>query len=683
MYITNFQLALSVNFLLVSFPLIILLFFISSVIRFSKEISTLFIAVSLFIAGILVTNLAFQHRILPNYKANYSGIVLTNTETREKSNRVECLLTQFSCADENKRISEKVVVYYKNYQELKSPEIGDSVFIKTIIKPVKPNINPGEFDYSKYLKNKCIYYTIFADSGNIYFGSNTGSIPIRRMAGKIQKAIQESFRKYEMTGPELAVLTALFAGDRSLIDQETNNSYIATGAVHILSVSGMHVGILYLFISLLLGRKKRSNRIVIVRLIVLILTIWFYAFITGLSPSVIRASVMFSLFTLGKSFDRQINSYNIIAASAFLILIFNPLILFDVGFQLSYMAVLGIIYFQPRITNLFLFNTKVGNWIWQLTAMGIAAQLATFPLTLFYFHQFPSLFWLSNLAAVPLVWLIMMGTIIFFIFLPFTFLAHGIANLVDWLVQLMNSIISRISRLPGAVITGIDFGWTDLIFYSIAIIGCLVIYQSGKRKSITLFLLASVAIYNLSGFIQYKVDDHKREFIVYNLNQGMAYSIIDGHKHLFIANSAVFNNYTGTCRQLQNFWMSRDILKTITAINIDTLSNYSTINLEYVNFIKKPEGYFLQQGSDLYFFPLFRKEDRIISKDRHDSFGKYRNTWSENSFDTNDLSLIILSGNHAAGYSKKWEYLANIHHVAIYNTEEEGSYRILLNHKQN
>lgn len=193
-------------------------------------------------------------------------------------------------------------------------------------------------------------------------------------------------------------------------------AYSKTGTMHVLSVSGMHVGIVFLVLSFLFKPLDKFHALSYFRIFLIVPAIWFYAMISGFSSPVCRAALMISLVVIGKVLHRNLNSYHIIAISAFFLLLYNPFFLFDVGFQLSYLAVFGLVYFHPKLYQLFHFHNKIFDYLWSYCALSIAAQLATFPLGLYYFHQFPLYFLLSNLLILLPVTLIMyLGILLLFI----------------------------------------------------------------------------------------------------------------------------------------------------------------------------------------------------------------------------------------------------------------------------
>ena len=207
------------------------------------------------------------------------------------------------------------------------------------------------------------------------------------------------FKENKLEGKEYAVVSALVAGYTDDLDIETMKAFADTGTLHVLSVSGMHVGIIYYVLNLLLLFLSKHRYGNILRVLILLSFLWLYSMITGMSAAVMRSAAMLSFIIVGKSFNRYVNTYNIIAASIFFLLIMNPFTLMDVGFQLSYISVIGIIWLQPHIYSIFDFNTKWKDEIWKVVSVSIAAQIATFPLGIFYFHQFPNYFLPSNLNS--------------------------------------------------------------------------------------------------------------------------------------------------------------------------------------------------------------------------------------------------------------------------------------------
>ncbi|HEY0898462.1 MAG TPA: ComEC/Rec2 family competence protein, partial [Sphingobacteriaceae bacterium] len=302
----------------------------------------------------------------------------------------------------------KLLVAFK-VDSLKKTSVayGDLLLIPSEIKDIQGPLNPGEFDYRNFLSNKQIYHQIFTQYESVHkLQAETGNRLISYALALRKQAV--AYFNCFITDPEAAAIAStLILGYRADLSTDIIEAYSRTGTMHVLSVSGMHVGLVFLVLNQLLKKLDRGKELRFLKPSLIILLIWFYALITGFSPSVCRAAMMLSFYVLGKALNRSQNSYNLIAISAFCLLIYNPYFLFDVGFQLSYLAVLGLVYIHPKIYHLLHIKNRFVDQVWNYSALSVAAQLATFSLSIYYFHQFPVYFLISNLFIVPPVTLIM------------------------------------------------------------------------------------------------------------------------------------------------------------------------------------------------------------------------------------------------------------------------------------
>jgi competence protein ComEC len=300
------------------------------------------------------------------------------------------------------------------------------------------------------------------------------------------------YRKFKIQGDEFAVLAALTLGYTDALQPDLRKSYSATGAMHILSVSGLHVGVVYFVLMFLFGFLDKTQRLKVLKTILIMLILWAYAFLTGLSPAVIRATLMFTFVAIATCFERKSQIYNTIFMSAFFMLLVNPNSLFDIGFQLSYSAVLSIIFFQPMVSPLYTANNRVTRFVWEMFSVSVAAQLGTTPFTLYYFHQFPNYFLLTNLVAIPLssvVIYLAMG-LLMVSFIPY--LSVVVAFLLKWSLWLLNFLIVGIQHLPYSL-SYISLDVRQLLVLFIAIF-CLSGYFYTKKYA-TLFVgLMSVLV---------------------------------------------------------------------------------------------------------------------------------------------------------------------------------------------
>ncbi|HET6557813.1 MAG TPA: ComEC/Rec2 family competence protein [Prolixibacteraceae bacterium] len=280
---------------------------------------------------------------------------------------------------------------------------------------------------------------------------------------------------------ERAVISALTLGYRAELDQETMNYFADTGTIHVLSVSGLHVAIIFIILNFFFSPVNTGKYGKFIHGALIILCLWSYAFISGFSPSVQRSTVMFSFVIMGNILRRPVNIYNSLSASALVLILLDPLVLFDIGFQLSYLAVFGIVLIQPPLENMLKIKNKILKGAWTLFTVSIAAQLITFPLSVYYFNQFPTLFWLSSFVAIPGTTLILWLTIGFFILSPVSMLSGLLVDLIQFITHLLLVILKWMSSLPHAVIEGIIYNQLQtLIMY--AFITTFVVYVFSKRK---------------------------------------------------------------------------------------------------------------------------------------------------------------------------------------------------------
>ena len=317
---------------------------------------------------------------------------------------------------------------------------------------------------------------------------------LKQLAYNLRNKLLNIYAKAGIEAENLAVLSALTMGYKDLLDQETRRVFAASGAMHILAVSGLHVGILFSTLSLFLFFLSRIKKGKIIKSAILIAFLWFYAFFTGLSPSVVRASLMFSLVVVGMSFSRSTNIYNTLSASAFVILMVNPMLLTNIGFQLSYFAVLSIVFFYPYIYKLAYVKNRLLNKVWVLIAVSLSAQIGTFPLSLFYFSQFPNYFLFTNLYAIPLAFIILYLAIALILFSPIPFIFQGLSWLLNNSLTALNYLTSLTESLPYSTSTALSITAPQLLALSLTIL-LVAIYLESKRRLLLFLSLSSLILF--------------------------------------------------------------------------------------------------------------------------------------------------------------------------------------------
>jgi competence protein ComEC len=426
-----------------------------------------------------------------------------------------------------------VILYFQKDSLSKEIKYGDRIVLNANFIETKPPQNPSEFNYKRYLENKGIYHQAYIKSGTWKILSTENCNKLLAFALSIRNNFFKILEKNNIRGNEFAVVSAILLGYDDKLDKELVKEYSGAGAMHILCVSGLHVGIVYLLLNSMLFFLKKFRYGNNIKAVVLILLIWFYAMLTGLSPSVLRASTMISFIIIGKSLNRQTNIYNSLAASAFLLLIINPFIITNVGFQLSYSAVIAIVMLQQPMYKLWIINNWLGDKMWAITTVSIAAQI--------------------GLIVIPLSGFIIYAGFLVLIFSPVHFISLVFSKILVGMVWFLNQSVKIIENLPFSTVKGISISFTEmLIIYFILI--SLIVFFLQKRKLFLFYALACTAV--LLSIVSVKKSNHinQRKFIVYNVNKSSVYDFINGRKNCLLADSLFTDNENKFLFFVQNNW---------------------------------------------------------------------------------------------------------------------------------
>ena len=446
----------------------------------------------------------------------------------------------------------QAILYFQKNKYTSRLLFGDRLIVEADFAPPEKPLNPDGFDYAAYLKRQGIGATSYISSGSWQFAGRDASFSIRREADKWQKYLLGIYRKFNIQGDEFAVLAALTLGYTDDLQPDIRASYSATGTVHILSVSGMHVAVIYVVIGFLLGflDKKQGTRIL--KAILIITFLWGYAFLTGMSAAVIRAAVMLTFVVIANSLNRKSLIYNTIFMSILAMLLYNPNYLYDVGFQLSYAAVLSIIFFQPIINKLYNPTGKLSKISWETFSVSIAAQLGTTPFTLYYFQQIPNYFIFTNFIAIPLSSLIIYLAIglLFVSYIPY--LSVAVSFMLKWSLLFMNHFIVWIQNLPYSVShISIDLRQSVILFLAIF---CLSGYYF-NRKFMPLFIgLLSVLIAFLFSLHQNYETLTSKKMIVYTGQTNMHINFVNRSKNYVFSTDS-----TEIERIAKAFWQNQKL----------------------------------------------------------------------------------------------------------------------------
>ncbi len=500
---------------------------------------------SLLLASILILlsslNFKLQHPSiprLPNRTIEFSAIVLENPQ--EKGNSIQTVL-RIEQADVDSLIGFKLLTWVQKDSMMPTISAGSSIFASTQIQSIENSGNPFEFDYKSYMALQGIHYCCYiSKKGTTVLESKTRNL--RLQAENFRERLLDQLRLALAKQESFEVISALTLGYRKELSPETRESFTDTGAMHVLAVSGLHVGLIFLF---LLQLFKFLNRLIggkWIKLIVISTFLWGYAMITGFSPSVQRATTMFTFLLVAETLNRRSSIYNSIAASAFALLLINPDILFAVGFQLSYAAVLSIVYFFPIMEKLLSSQNPFIKKPWQLLCVSLSAQIGTFPLSLYYFNQFPVYFWLSNFIVIPAAFALLSTTFLFFLTSAIPPLCHFIAFILDNTNSVLLYGLQKISKLPGAVVQQISIsGWELTCLFAVIIF--FVLFINFKKARYLQFGLLCFLCFLIIG-LKTKFDLLDQHQVIVYKTKNQTIHFIDGRENYILSkDTAKLSNY--------------------------------------------------------------------------------------------------------------------------------------------
>ena len=540
---------------------------------------------------------------------------------------------------------EKVIAYLSKANFDTTLTTGDQIILLARPQEIRNMGNPYEFDYREMMHNKSIYYSLYLQPGTYHKTGNKIS-RFSYLAEQVRDKLVALLAATKIEKEERSVVSALTLGYRTELEPETRDYFASTGAMHVLAVSGLHVGLIYMIISFFFSGINKGKLGTVVYPIALILFLWTYAFITGFSPSVQRATVMFTFVIIGNILRRPVNIYNSLSSSALILMLHNPDVLFEVGFQLSYLAVFGIVLLQPPIANMLQVKNKILKWLWALFTVSVAAQLSTFPLGILYFNQFPNFFWLSNFFVIPGATAIIWLAFSFFVLSPLPFIPDFIAQIIQFITNTMLNILKWMSVLPHSVNEGLVFSpvQTWIIYGLIAV---FVIYGFSKNKTwlfggliLLIFFQASTLLKKANLFDQKAVYVYNsKNSLIHFINGRTNYILKKGQNPV---TDQEINMIQNVCNHLK--------LKKTQYIELTNTKNFDRVDLKIneksirflncrINFTNQLQ--FNIQGSDLL---RFKNSNPELAKE------KINSTNSGDSSYINDLQSFSID--FTAGYNE-------------------------------
>lgn len=519
---------------------------------------------SAILAAFFIANISAKVRIEANNPNHFSkfiaeqniyvGQIISEPQQKANSIKVELEITQVK--DSLWHATSGKCLVYLQPDSSNNLAYGQVLSFDVMPSGVAPTQNFDAFNYQKYLWHHYIYHQVYLPFGRYQSEGFAPINPIKKWAITQRQKLLSTYSTLGFTDTEFEIMAALTLGQKDALTPDTKQAYASAGAMHVLAVSGLHVGIVFLILTALLkplGTKPWAKTI---RTVLMLTGVWMYAIITGFSPSVIRAATMFSFMIMATNFKQHTNIYNTLAASALTVLTLYPFMLFEVGFQLSYLAVLGIVFLHKHLYAMLVFRNWLLDKAWSITCVSVAAQLATAPLGFLYFHQFPTYFLFSNLIVIPSAFVVLMGGILIQVTQFIPIVNSGIAFLLIHFVKLLNFIVFKLQELPNSIIQGIDITVIEawLVYILIASISVWLIY---KVRQALLITIACALLLSISQTIEL-VDKHQRkELTFYAIKKHFNVEYINGSSGVFIADSTLTSDHNQMQFSVWHHWWKR------------------------------------------------------------------------------------------------------------------------------
>lgn len=477
------------------------------------------------------------------------------------------------------KIIKKQSIKFLAYVDSKSlkTNIGDTVYFKSKINSINFYNNPWEFDFGKYNERKGIVGYVFLSKNN--FLLKKGRVTF--LDGYRFRAKLNQLLTSDLKGQELEVCKAFLWGDREGLSEEVLDAFSNTGTIHILAVSGLHVGILFTLIIhffKLFGRWISKFQATLITIVIA----WVYAYITGFSPSILRSVIVFSLIFFNEITQKKRNDLMLMSLSALMLLVYDSNYLFDLGFQLTYAALIGIYVFYPYFKNIYKVKNKLVDYFYSPMMLGFSAQLTTLPIILFNFHQFPNYFTITNILLVPFSFLIISLGMAFYLFSFSTFLKLWIGKALFIVVHLMISIVSFFDKMPFAVAKQFDFDSFDFILFVVILLYFYFILLTKNKQHLFYFTLIS---FIFCSFVQYK--RYKKIDESYVAKIGNSFAILA--KNNFESNYFIDKNYLkeGELNRIKKFYQTKFNIIDLKRDDYLLINNLKLVNTPVNNFENK------------------------------------------------------------------------------------------------
>lgn len=549
---------------------------------------------------------------------------------------------------DNQEVFGKILLHVSKKEFPAQLKAGQQLYIRQQLQAVPKSFNPYQFDYAAYLEKQQVYHQLYLKPNRFRIGSEQHNFDY--YVEQYQNKLLNSFSIHGYSYTTDNIIKALLLGQRQDMDAEINQHYTDAGVIHILAISGLHIAILYAMLLLFLKPLNRLKKGKLIQFFVALGFLWSFAILSGLSASVVRSVVMFSFMSLGLYWNKSANMYNAMAVSMLLILLAKPNFLFDVGFQLSYAAVFAIVWLQPLFQKYRFKNNYIFNYCIDLVLISLIAQVGVLPISLYYFHQFPSLFLLANIVVIPLSsFILVYGIFILVLNFIWPTMAVLFGKFLSFSIELMNKYISWIASFEGFTLKEIPFSFSLLLTLYV-LIASFVLY-SYRRNYVRLYsILISAFLFQITLLFSFTEHDKSEEFIIFNNKRTTLFL----HK-----NNKEIVAYTN-----DSLWDKNPNLKAYNRGNfnqhleIRPLQNVAYYRQKHILFVDSSAIYKLKQQPEIVVLTQSPKLnlERLIAETHP--------------------KQIVADGSNYKSYVKRWKMTCEKEKIPFHATAEKGFYMI-------
>ena len=650
-YFSSLSFKITISLLIANFLILVVSFF-----TFKKRFFGIFTLATAFFIGsfTLICNNETRNLNHYTYKINAFNEIynceVTVLEKLKNTTKNDRFIVKITSINDTLSTGE-LILNIRKETVLPTIAIGSNLKVKgSFYKNRNPN-NPNQFDYGKYLENKQIYAQIYADLKDVQLSTLVDK-NLNYYASKIRNKIIFNLEKNKFSKSELSVVNALILGQQQDISKEVVLDYQYAGAIHVLSVSGLHVGFILLFVTFLLRPIPNTKFGLTLKLIIALISLWLFALLAGLAPCVIRSVTMFSFVAVGLYLRRTVNIYNTLMISVLLILLVEPSYLFDIGFQLSYVALFFIIWLQPLLARIWVPKYKFVTYFWEIITVSFAAQIGTLPMTIYYFHQFPGLFFITNLIILPALTFILALGVLVLSLAAFDIVWFPIMKLLESSITILNKIISWVASFESFIFKDISVSTLMMISGYILIISWIIWFQKPSFKKLSIAFLTVILFQIVT--IYTKHDNQKAtEFIVFSKSKTSIITERKGQKVSLYSNDSILKNVSDNLA-----------IKSYLVANFCSIQNKKSIgNVFYF----KGKRILLLDSSAVYLND--KKPDiLILTHSPKLSLERVFKSWKP--------EQVVVDASNFKSYIKIWKATCEKEKIPFHATGEKGFYKL-------